>query len=71
MSDKDLRQPPEDLLMPAVGAALFASEEPIQPKELCQAFGKIDLRQSIRSRRRLNSSMSWYSPSAIPRLLPK
>ena len=42
MSDNDLRQPPEDLLMSAVGAALFASEEPVSPAELSQAFGKIE-----------------------------
>ena len=43
LSQQDQSRPPEDLLVPALGAALFASDEPIPAGELAQAFGGIQL----------------------------
>ena len=39
MSDRDSSRPTEDLLVPAVGAAIFASDEPVGAEEIADAFG--------------------------------
>lgn len=39
MSDRDSSRPMEDLLVPAVGAAIFASDEPVGADEIADAFG--------------------------------
>lgn len=39
MSERDPSRPTEDLLLPAVGAAIFASDEPVGAEEIAAAFG--------------------------------
>lgn len=39
MSERDSSRPTEDLLVPAVGAAIFASDEPVGADEIGDAFG--------------------------------
>lgn len=44
MSGRDAEErPPEELVAQAVGAVLFASGEPVQPRELAAAFGDMPL----------------------------
>jgi segregation and condensation protein B len=45
LSEQDPSRPPEDLLVAALGAALFASDEPVPVGELAQAFGGIPLEE--------------------------
>ena len=39
MSERDVSRPTDDLLIPAVGAAIFASDEPVGAHEIADAFG--------------------------------
>ncbi|HXV76660.1 MAG TPA: SMC-Scp complex subunit ScpB, partial [Candidatus Polarisedimenticolaceae bacterium] len=41
MSEQDPTRPPDDLLVAALGAALFASDEPVPVSELSEAFGGV------------------------------
>jgi len=42
VSGKEFPAPQEELLVSAVGAVIFASEEPVDPKEIAEAFGGLD-----------------------------
>ena len=42
MSGKQFPAPDDELLVSAVGAVIFASEEPVDPKEIAEAFGGLD-----------------------------
>lgn len=44
MSQHEPSSPPSELLVASVGAAIFASDEPVHPQELAQAFGGLDAR---------------------------
>jgi len=39
LSERDVSRPTDDLLIPAVGAAIFASDEPVGAHEIADAFG--------------------------------
>ena len=41
MSERDVSRPTDDLLIPAVGAAIFASDEPVGAHEIADAFGGV------------------------------
>lgn len=45
MSERDASRPPDDLLIPAVGAAIFASDEPVGADEIADAFGGISVEE--------------------------
>ena len=42
MSAKEFPAPQEELLVAAVGAVIFASDDPVDPKEIAEAFGGLD-----------------------------
>ena len=47
MSDTDRRAKFEGALVPAVGAVLFASDEPVQPNEIAKAFDGVELAEVV------------------------
>ena len=55
MKDKNQRPAPEELL-PAVGAVIFASNEPVQPKEIARALGRIGVEEVEEAIRQLEKS---------------
>ena len=44
MARKERTEPPREL-GPAVGAMIFASDEPVRPKQLADALGGVELKQ--------------------------
>lgn len=42
MSAKEFPAPQEELLVAAVGAVIFASDDPVDPREIAEAFGGLD-----------------------------
>ncbi|MCP3980010.1 MAG: SMC-Scp complex subunit ScpB [bacterium] len=55
MSKKDGRTVPEELLVPALGAVIFASGEPVQTRELRDAFPELDKDAMARALNQLES----------------
>ena len=45
MSGKRSRAPIADLLVPAVGAMIFASDEPVPPQEIAEALGQVPVQE--------------------------
>jgi segregation and condensation protein B len=43
MSEKRSKAPGADLLVPAVGAMIFASDEPVPPQDIAEALGDLEL----------------------------
>jgi segregation and condensation protein B len=57
VSAKKTPDPPaDDLLAAAVGAAIFASDEPVRPEELAEAFGSVEIGEVERAIRGLQES---------------
>ncbi len=49
MSPRDANRPTVDLLVPAVGAAIFASDEPVAAAEIAEAFGGMQVAEIERA----------------------
>lgn len=64
MNEIEQSSPDDELLVPSLGAVLFASDEPVPPRELSQAFGGLPVEQIERALGELEAHFE-RSPSGL------